>query len=227
MSQLSFDFAVDRGFTPRRTAPSRHTAAPKPYPAPTNPDPDPARLAPMTTNASTPPLSAPAPAPEPAAADAPVAIREDRLWHDAGWMARVIKNEDDDGWAVEMLQDGEPEPALVGPWTMGRDKKNPKPLDQAAFNTLVKTASEVLLRHQQQHHAALHKRLTVFARDRQWEVRLDIVPDEYEPYALLSAFDEAGDELAQLRVRPDFRLTSASATAWIIDDFRHPQREDE
>ncbi|AVR88586.1 hypothetical protein [Thauera aromatica] len=173
------------------------------------------------------PESTPESTPESAAADAPVAIREDRLWHDAGWMARVIKNEDDDGWAVEMLQDGEPEPALVGPWTMGRDKKNPKPLDQAAFNTLVKTASEVLLRHQQQRHAALHKRLTVFALDRQWEVRLDIVPDDYEPYAVLSAFDEAGDELAQLRVRPDFRLTSASATAWITDDFRRPRQEGE
>lgn len=53
------------------------------------------------------------------------AIREDRLWHDNGWMARVIKNEDDDGWAVAMFKDGEAEPALVGPWTMGRDKKNP------------------------------------------------------------------------------------------------------
>jgi hypothetical protein len=29
---------------------------------------------------------------------------------------------------------------------MGRDKKNPKPLDASAFQTLVKTASEVLRR---------------------------------------------------------------------------------
>ena len=82
-------------------------------------------------------------------------ITEDRLWRDDGWTARVIKNEEDDGWAVAMLKDGESEPALVGPWTMGRDKKNPKPLDAAAFNTLVKTASEVLLRHEQQLHATL------------------------------------------------------------------------
>ena len=79
-----------------------------------------------------------------------------RLWRDDGWTARVIKNEDDDGWAVEMTKDGEPEPALVGPWTMGRDKKNPKPLDAAAFNTLVKTAHEVRRRHEQQLHAKLH-----------------------------------------------------------------------
>ena len=78
---------------------------------------------------------------------------QDRLWIDNGWTARVIKNEDDEGWAVEMIKDGEPEPALVGPWTMGRDKKNPKPLDSAAFNTLVKTAAEVIRRHEQQTHA--------------------------------------------------------------------------
>ena len=84
-------------------------------------------------------------------------IKEPRLWRDNGWTARVIKNEDDEGWAVEMLLQGQEEPALVGPWTMGRDKKNPKPLDTNAFNTLVKTASEVVRRHEQHLHATLHK----------------------------------------------------------------------
>jgi hypothetical protein len=158
----------------------------------------------------------------PPQAEQAAALRSDRLWQLDGWTARVIKNEDDDGWAVEMLQDGEAEPALVGPWTMGRDKKNPKPLDQAAFNTLVKTASEVLQRHRQQAHAMLHKRLTVFALDAQWDVRLDITPDEYEPYATLSAFDELGEEVAQVRVPSDFRLGVASATAWITGGFAHP-----
>ena len=69
-------------------------------------------------------------------------ITEDRLWHDDGWQARVIKNEDDDGWAVEMTKDGEPEPGLVVPWTMGRDKKNPKPLDVSAFHILLRAARE-------------------------------------------------------------------------------------
>lgn len=168
----------------------------------------------------TPPRTKPGPV-LPAPPDV-VAIRSDRLWQLDGWTARVIKNEDDDGWAVEMLQDGEAEPALVGPWTMGRDKKNPKPFDQAAFNTLVKTASEVLQRHRQQAHAMLHKRLTVFALDAQWDVRLDITPDEYEPYATLSAFDELGEEVAQVRVPPDFRLGVASATAWISGGFARP-----
>jgi hypothetical protein len=50
-------------------------------------------------------------------------VFEPRLWRDKGWTAKVIKNDDDEGWAVAMFKDGEPEPALVGPWTMGRDKK--------------------------------------------------------------------------------------------------------
>src|SRR3954452_2441471 len=104
-----------------------------------------------------------------------------RLWRDDGWTARVVKNENDDGWAVEMTKDGEPEPALVGPWTMGRDKKNPKPLDTNAFNTLVKTASEVLRRHEQQLHALLHKSTVVSTAQGELKVTLEIVPDEFEP----------------------------------------------
>jgi hypothetical protein len=148
--------------------------------------------------------------------------QEPRLWRDDGWTARVIKNEDDEGWAVEMIKDGEPEPALVGPWTMGRDKKNPKPLDAAAFATLVKTASEVLRRHEQQRHAMLHKNFSVSTRSATVSVTLDIVPDEDNPYALLSAHDEAGAQLAQVRVAPTFKLTRASAAAWVEDDFRKP-----
>ena len=93
--------------------------------------------------------------------DQSAVIHEPRLWRDDGWTARVIKNDDDEGWAVAMIKDGEAEPALVGPWTMGRDKKNPKPLDTSAFHTLVKTASEVLRRHEQQLHATLHKSVIV------------------------------------------------------------------
>ena len=90
-------------------------------------------------------------------------IQEPRLWTGDGWTARVIKNEEDDGWAVAMVKDGEPEPAMVGPWTMGRDKKNPKPLDSSAFSTLVKTANEFVRRHEQQLHATLHQSITVTA----------------------------------------------------------------
>ena len=83
-------------------------------------------------------------------------LHEARLWRDQGWTARVVKNNDDEGWAVEMIKQGVPEPALVGPWTMGRDKKNPKPLDAAAFNTLVKTAYEVIRRHRRRSRSGRH-----------------------------------------------------------------------
>ena len=32
-------------------------------------------------------------------------IHEPRLWRDKGWTARVIKNEDGDGWAVERSEE--------------------------------------------------------------------------------------------------------------------------
>lgn len=152
----------------------------------------------------------------------PALIQEARVWSDNGWTARVIKNEDDEGWAVAMLRDGEQEPALVGPWTMGRDKKNPKPLDANAFHTLVKAASEVIRRHEQQLHAMLHKSVYVTANAMTTKVMLDIVPDEDNPSALLSAFDESGNQLAQVRVEPSFKLNAVTAAAWIESDFRNP-----
>ncbi|WP_233868538.1 hypothetical protein [Paraburkholderia adhaesiva] len=162
--------------------------------------------------------SSPVTSPESAIDEAEV-LQDARLWRKDGWTARVIKNEDDDGWAVEMIKDGEPEPALVGPWTMGRDKKNPKPLDTNAFNTLVKTASEVLRRHEQQLHAMLHKRVSVCVAAGDIDVTLEIVPDEYEPYAVLTALDVFGEQLGQQRVTPTFKLTKACATTWAEGGF--------
>ncbi len=156
--------------------------------------------------------------------DLPVSIHEARLWRDGGWSAVVIKNEDDDGWAVAMTRDGESEPALVGPWTMGRDKKNPKPLDSAAFSTLVKTASEVIRRHEQQLHALLHKNLKIEQDSGTVTVKFDIVPDDDEPYATLSAEDEYGELLARVTVGPDFRFNQRSAQAWIDCGFERPGR---
>lgn len=162
---------------------------------------------------------------DPDADDDTLAVKEPRLWVDNGWTARVIKNEDDDGWAVAMYKGREPEPALVGPWTMGRDKKNPKPLDVSAFNTLVKTANEVLRRHEQQLRAQLHKSVQLTVGEQRWEITLDIVPDEFEPYALLAAHPLHGGHVsidgpvAERRVRPDFKLSPRSAADWIESDF--------
>jgi len=146
-------------------------------------------------------------------------ITEPRLWRDSGWTAKVIKNEDDDGWAVAMTPDGQSEPALVGPWTMGRDKKNPKPLDSAAFNTLVKTASEFVRRHEQQLHASLHQQIVIAHGTQRITVSLDIEPDEENPTAVLRATDGSGEILSESRVAPSFRLTRASACAWADAGF--------
>ncbi len=143
-----------------------------------------------------------------------IRITEPRLWQDNGWTAKVIKNDDDDGWAVAMTPHGQVEPALVGPWTMGRDKRNPKPLDTSAFNTLVKTAREFVRRHEQQLHATLHQHIEISHNTQRVSVKLDIEPDEDNPSALLSATDSGGDLLARVRVSAGFKLSRASATAW-------------
>jgi hypothetical protein len=156
--------------------------------------------------------------------DEPTKTQEPRLWRGDGWTAQVIKNEDDDGWAVAMTRDGESEPALVGPWTMGRDKKNPKPLDTNAFNTLVKTASEFVRRSEQQLHAALHQSITVTARAARVTVSLHIVPDDENPTAVLSATGDDGERLAEVRVAPSFKLNRSSAVAWAESGFARPGR---
>ena len=149
-------------------------------------------------------------------------VQEPRLWQDEHWTAQVIKNEDDDGWAVAMYKVGESEPALVGPWTMGRDKKNPKPLDGTAFITLVKTASEFVRRSEQQLHAQLNQSVTVNGQDSRVTVLLRIVPDEDNPYAVLRAQDEGGDALAEVKVEAGFKLNRQTAQAWVDADFARP-----
>jgi hypothetical protein len=151
--------------------------------------------------------------------DTPEPIQEARVWGDEQWTARVIKNEDDDGWAVAMYLEGESEPALVGPWTMGRDKKNPKPLDTTAFHTLVKTAKEFIRRSEQQLHAQLNKSVTVTAQGGRIRVALRIVPDEEGATATLTAQDEFGEELARVSVSPAFKLSVDSSQAWIESGY--------
>jgi hypothetical protein len=144
-------------------------------------------------------------------------ITDPRRWKKNDWIARVIKNEDDDGWAVEMTRVGDAEPTLVGPWTMGRDKKNPKPLDEHAFTTLVKTASEVLRRHQHAARERMHRTVTFTSDDGQ-RIRgdLDIAPDEDDPHATLAVFDAAsGEPIRSRRVSPSFKLTAASAQRFL------------
>ena len=153
----------------------------------------------------------------------PEPLQQARLWSDEQWTARVIKNEDDDGWAVAMYLAGQSEPALVGPWTMGRDKKNPKPLDTAAFQTLVKTAKEFIRRSEQQRHAELNKNLTVTVGGHRIRVELAIVPDDEGATATLRAQTELGEELGQVRVAPTFKLTTESAQSWVESGYARPR----
>jgi hypothetical protein len=149
-------------------------------------------------------------------------IQEPRLWQGDDWTAKVIKNDDDDGWAVAMFKEGETEAALIGPWTMGRDKKNPKPLDGNAFITLVKTASEFVRRHEQQLHASLHQSVIVNGLTGRITVLLDIVPDDDNPFAVLTAQDEGGDTLAEIKIEAGFKLNRQTAQAWVDAGFAQP-----
>jgi hypothetical protein len=146
---------------------------------------------------------------------------EVRTWSADGWSAQVVKNEDDEGWAVVMQRDGDAEPALVTPWVMGRDKKNPKPLDAGGFRTLVKAASDVLTRHEQQRRANLHKSVDVAIEggDRV-RVDLDSVPDEDDPHALLSAWSADETLLARVRAQASYKLSTSNATKWVKSGYR-------
>jgi hypothetical protein len=154
--------------------------------------------------------------------DADHEIQEPTLWRKNGWTARVIKNEDDDGWAVEIKKHGLPDPVLISPWVMGRDKKNPKPFDQPSFTTFVKTATEVLARSTRQREAALKKRIDLAWDGRWYNVSLEQIPDEYEPRAILSAIDDAGATVAKFEVAPDYKLSRDGADKWVRAGFPKP-----
>lgn len=143
-------------------------------------------------------------------------IMEPTLWKKSGWIARIIRS-DDDGWAVEMTRVGDSEPSLVGPWTMGRDKKNPKPLDAGGFATLLKGATDVVRRHEAAARERLHRTLSVVIdQGQRVRVDLDIVPDDDDPHAILAVVDElTGEVIRTGRVAPTFKLSSASAQRFV------------
>ena len=148
----------------------------------------------------------------------PGETREERRWRAEGWQADVFKNEDDDGWAVSMTRDGEPEPTIVVPWTMGRDKKNPKPLDKSGFTVLIKNATETRARTEQQRRARLHKSVDIVVDGERVRVELDLVEDEDDPHAWMTAHSAAGDVLSRSRVEPTFKLSSSSAATWLAGE---------
>jgi hypothetical protein len=145
---------------------------------------------------------------------------DERTWVASGFTARVIKNEDDEGWAVTMTRDGDSEPVLTSPWTMGRDKKNPKPLNYADFKTLLKGAQDVVTRHEAQARAQRHRSVRVVgAEGTPVRIDLDIAADEDDPHAMLTAWGPVGEKLAERRVTPEFKLSSKSADQWVASGF--------
>lgn len=140
-----------------------------------------------------------------------------RVWKKAGWIARVIKNDSDEGWAVSMTRVQDSEPSLVSPWTMGRDKVNPKPLDHAGFATLLKGANDVLRRHEAALHARLHRSITCSVDGGQ-RVRadLDLQQDEDDPHAILAVVDEStGEVMRQGRVSPATKLNAGAVQRFL------------
>jgi hypothetical protein len=140
-----------------------------------------------------------------------------RRWKKDGWIACVIRNDDGEGWAVSMTRVGDAEPVLVSPWTMGRDKVNPKPMDHAGFATLLKGANDVLRRHQEALRARLHRSITCSSETGQrLRADLDIQLDEDDPHAVLSIIDEQTSEILRRgRASASFKLSEKTVQRFI------------
>ncbi len=141
-------------------------------------------------------------------------------WSGKGWTAQVVPNEDGGGWALSMTRDGNTEPTLVVPWVMGRNKKDPKPLNKSDFVTQVKAAQDFLTRRQTQRRAANRTSKDVVGDNGEWvRVIFEIIPDEFEPEAQLIALDRAKEELARVSCPLSLKLTREVALAWVNNDF--------
>lgn len=135
---------------------------------------------------------------------------------DKGWTAEIVKNEDDDGWAVAMTKDGYDEPILVVPWVMGRNKKDPKPLNVADFGTQVKAAQDYLTRRENQIRTRYRRSVDVLdGEGDRIHVVFDVIPDEFEPEGELVATGETGHEIARVGCAASLKLTSAVAQKWV------------
>lgn len=145
---------------------------------------------------------------------------DEQIWRDKGWTAEIVKNEDDDGWALAMTRDGDDEPVLVVPWVMGRNKKDPKPLNKTDFATQLKAAEDFLARSKHQARTAFRRSVSVYGDDGgAVEVVFDVVPGEYEPQGVLVAQDAMGTELARVECPASTLLTLELARTWVDQGF--------
>jgi len=137
-------------------------------------------------------------------------------WSGDGWSAEIIDHPDEEGWALAMTRDGDDEPLMVVPWIMGRNKKDPKPLNELDFRTQLKAARDFRTRMENQQRARHRKSFTVYGEgDAAITVVFDVVLDAYEPEGVLTATDDLGEELARHSVPLSFRLTRQKAQQWV------------
>jgi hypothetical protein len=64
--------------------------------------------------------------------------------------------------------------------------------------------------------------VVVTAAGARWQVNLDIVPDDDDPHATLSAVGPDGEAAASRRVAASFKLNARSAQAWVEGGFGKP-----
>lgn len=141
-------------------------------------------------------------------------------WHDKGWLAEIVDNEDGGGWALSMTRDGDDDPVLIVPWVMGRNKVDPKPLNAEDFKTQVKAAEDFVRRFQQQQRAAHRRSYRVHdASGNDVVVAYDIEFGEYEPQGILTATDALGEQRARQHLPVGFQLTRATARSWAQAGF--------
>jgi len=144
-------------------------------------------------------------------------------WSGRGWNAQVIQNEDGGGWACEMRRDGDRDPVYVGPWTMGRNKVDPKPLSQNAFNSWVKSASEFMMRSNMQKRRKDRQTFDITTDDgEKITVIYDIQRGEYESVGVLTAENVFSEEIARVEVDLRFSFTIEAAEDWIQSDYAPP-----
>ena len=141
-------------------------------------------------------------------------------WSDLGWTAEIVEDEDGGGWALAMTVDGTEDHVIVVPWVMGRNKKDPKPLNESDFRTQVKAANDFLTRTQNQLRRAHRVSVDLADLDGDYvRVVFDMVFDpaggEEEPEGLLVATDRNGEELARETVPAGLKLTRGIAQRWV------------
>lgn len=141
-------------------------------------------------------------------------------WHDRGWLAEIVENEDGGGWALSMTRDGDDTPVLIVPWVMGRNKVDPKPLNADDFKTQVKAAEDFVRRFQQQQRAAHRRSYRVQDPDgRDVVVAYDVELGDYEPRGVLTATDALGMLLSRQDLPVGFQLSRTTARTWAAQGF--------